>query len=401
MLRALFVTGSLGYGGAENHAITLMNRLADRGHECHAAYVKDDHALLDRIRLRSPSVVRCLAAKRFFDPAALADLAALFANLRPGVIVATNPYSLLYTALGVRLARTSARVVVTYHSTKLQGSKEQLQMLCYRPLFWTADCAVFVCERQRLHWRRRGLFARHNAVIYNGVDTREFSDTTTADERAAVRRDLDFSASDFVIGAVGGLRKEKNQIQLVDAVDVLRRAGVPARALLVGDGSTRPAIETRARERGVAEHVVVTGFRRDVRPLVTACDVVVVCSVTEAMSLAALEAMALGRAVVHSDVGSAAEMIEPGVNGLLFPANDTDALIARLVRLTDPDVRFAMGARARAVVESRFSERTMIERYENLLRDLTSSDDRRRPSSRFTRARRDGRPRLESSGGNP
>jgi glycosyltransferase involved in cell wall biosynthesis len=331
----------------------------------------------------------------------LADLAALFANLRPGVIVATNPYSLLYTALGVRLARSSARVVVTYHSTKLQGAKEQLQMLCYRPLFWTSDCAVFVCERQRRHWRRRGLFAKRNAVIYNGVDTNEFRDTTTAEQRAAARRDLQMSTTDFVVGAVGGLRKEKNQVQLVDAVASLRRAGLPARALLVGDGSTRAAIEARARSRGVAEHVVVTGFRRDVRPLVSACDVVVVCSVTEAMSLAALEAMALGRAVVHSDVGSAAEIIEPGHNGFLFPVNDTEALVSCLVRLTDAVVRDAVGARARAVVEKRFSERTMIERYESLLRNLAKPDDRRRPSRRLARERNVGPTGLESSRGNP
>ena len=65
MLRALFVTSSFAYGGAEKQAITLMNRLAARGHECHAAYIKDNHALLDRVRLRAESTVRCLSAEHY------------------------------------------------------------------------------------------------------------------------------------------------------------------------------------------------------------------------------------------------------------------------------------------------------------------------------------------------
>jgi glycosyltransferase involved in cell wall biosynthesis len=383
MLKALFVTSSLTYGGAENHTITLMNRLADRGHECHAAYIKGDHSLLNRVRLRSASAVRCLAAERFLDTTALAELAALVANVQPSVIVSANPYALLYAVLAKNLARARPRMVVTYHSTRLLGAKDHIQMLCYRPLFWTADCAIFVCERQRRHWLRRGVLAKRNVVIYNGVDIDQFTDETTSEQRAGARGSLGFADSDFVIGAVGGLREEKNQVQLIDAVHRLRSLGLPARALLIGDGPMRAQIEARAREIGVAQHVAITGFASDVRPWVTACDVVAVCSTTEAMSLAALEAMALCRPVLHSDVGSAAEIIEPVHDGFLFPVNDTAAIVACLTQLVDASVRRAVGARARAVVERRFSERTMIGRYENLLIDLTtSSDDRRRPSRR-------------------
>ena len=159
-------------------------------------------------------------------------------------------------------------------------------MLCYRPLFWTADCAIFVCERQRRHWVRRGVLAKRNVVIHNGVDIDEFSDASTFEQRAAVRRGLAFGDSDFVIGAVGGLREKNNQVQLVDAVHRLRSIGLPARVLLIGDGPMRPQIEARARERGVARDVAITGFASDVRPWVTACDVVAVCGTTEAIACA-------------------------------------------------------------------------------------------------------------------
>lgn len=150
-MRLLFVTTSLIYGGAERHAVTLMNRMTERGHETHAVHVKDvkpDQA--DRIRLGVTGTLRCLNATRYFDPRAVADFADHLSRIRPSVIVAANPYALMYAWLALRLARTRTRtrpaLVVTYHSTRLLNLKERLQMMLYRLFFWTADFSVFVCE---------------------------------------------------------------------------------------------------------------------------------------------------------------------------------------------------------------------------------------------------------------
>ena len=98
MTRAMFVTGSLCHGGAERHSITIMNRLAERRHECHAVYVKSDADQFDRIRLQQGTSVQCLDAARYFDRAALARFASHIARVEPAVIVAANPYALMYAA---------------------------------------------------------------------------------------------------------------------------------------------------------------------------------------------------------------------------------------------------------------------------------------------------------------
>ncbi|HKV86775.1 MAG TPA: glycosyltransferase, partial [Candidatus Dormibacteraeota bacterium] len=100
---------------------------------------------------------------------------------------------------------------------------------------------------------------------------------------------------------------------------------------------------------------------------VVACDAMALCSLTEAFSLSAIESMALGRPVVHSDVGGAPEMIFPGRNGFLFPPGDTRAFVDKLAVLADREVSARMGREARAMVEAHFSERTMVDRYERLL----------------------------------
>jgi glycosyltransferase involved in cell wall biosynthesis len=276
----------------------------------------------------------------------------------------------MYSWLALRLSRLRVRLVVTYHTNRLLGAKEQLQMVLYRLFFWTADCSVFVCEKQRRYWLRRGVFSRRNEVIYNGVDTDEFCDKWNPEQRAKLRSALGFSDTDVVIGISALLRPEKNHVQLVEAIAMLRDLGIPARALMIGDGETREAVKARARKLDVEGDVVITGLQQDVRPYIAACDVIALCSFTEAFSLAAIEAMALSKPLVHSDVGGAAEMIVPGRNGFLFPVGDTRALVDKLAILADRAVSKRMGCDARATVEALFSEKTMVDRYEQTLLGL-------------------------------
>jgi glycosyltransferase involved in cell wall biosynthesis len=370
-MRVIFVTPTLFHGGAERHAIAVMNRMAERGHECHAVYVKNIGDLLDRVHLGDGGTVRCLDAARYFDRRALADFAAHISRIRPSVVVATNAYALMYSSLALRYSGVRAPLAVTFHTTLLPNAKQWLQMLYYRLFFWAADCLVFICEAQRRHWLRRGVFSRRNELIYNGVDTEAFSDRWNPEGREKVRGALGFSDADFVIGILALLRPEKKHLQLVEAVAALRKMGIPARALMIGDGAMRPAIEARARSLGLEGDIVITGLQQEVRPYIAACDAVALCSdAVETFSLAALEAMALGRPVVHSHIGGAAEMIQPGENGFLFPVGDTEALVDRLARLSGRADRERMGRKAREMVEARFSERAMVDRYERLLLDL-------------------------------
>ena len=366
-MRLVFVTGSLVHGGAERHSITLMNRLAEQGHECHAVYVKNDPSQLERIRLRGQGTAVCLNASKYLDFSSLGFFKEHLEKLRPSVVVAANGYALMYATLALAMSGVPAGLVATFHTTRVLGMKEHLKSLIDRPFFWRADCTVFVCNGQRGFWRRRGLMSRRNEVIYNGVDTDHFRPPAPGEAEAARLR-LGYAESDYVIGISAVLREEKNHAQLVDALAMLRGRGIPARVMMIGDGPMREAVEARAAERGVRDHVLITGFQQDVRDPMRACDVMVLCSrAVETFSLAALEAMAMGRPVVHAELGGAREMIVPGWNGYLFPVGDTAALAGRLALLGDRALAARLGRRAREVVEGFFSERRMVERYASTL----------------------------------
>ncbi len=367
-----FITGSLVHGGCERHTITLANRLAERGHQASFAFIKNDPSQISRLRIQP---VECMRARGYLDQTALGRLKYFLKKQEPDVIVAANQYALMYATLARASGSSRVPLAVTYHTTLLQTKKEWFQMLAYRPMFWAADRVIFVCEAQRTHWLQRKLCGTRNEVIYNGVDADYWQ--FDPQKRSEIRNSLGYADDEMVVGMSAVLRPEKNPLQLVDAVARLRGRGVRAKALFVGDGPMRPAIEERAQALRVTADVRIAGFQQDVRPLVGACDVVALCSTAiETFSLAALEAMALGRPVVHSSVGGAAEMIRAGRNGYLFPVGDTESLAGRLAALAERGTRERMGMRARETVESRFTERAMVDRYERTLTELATTRSR-------------------------
>ena len=127
-----------------------------------------------------------------------------------------------------------------------------------------------------------------------------------------------------IVGVVARLEPEKGHPTLLEAWPAVLRAVPDAYLLIVGEGSRRDALEAQARELRIAHRVVFTGRRDDVPAVTAALDVAVLPSYREAQGLTILEAMALSRPVVASNVGGIPEMIEDGVTGLLVPPHDAD-----------------------------------------------------------------------------
>jgi glycosyltransferase involved in cell wall biosynthesis len=190
-------------------------------------------------------------------------------------------------------------------------------------------------------------------VVYNGVDLLRFAAPPPADPAAVP-----------VIGFCGVFRPEKQLPVLIEAFAQLRRQGLAARLLLVGDGPTMPECRARTEQCGVTEDVTFAGEQADVRAFLRRMDVFVLPSRNEAMPVALLEAMAMERAVVASNVGGIPEVIVDGESGLLTPSGDMQRLGSALAQLvTDPTLRRQLGIAARQRVEERFSLDAMMGQY--------------------------------------
>ena len=131
--------------------------------------------------------------------------------------------------------------------------------------------------------------------------------------------------------------------------------------LVIGEGSQRDHLESQTRELGIDHRVVFTGRRDDVPAVTAALDLAVLPSYREALGLSVLEAMALSRPVVASNVGGIPEMIEDGVTGLLVPPADPMALAAAITRLlVDHQLADMLGRAGHDLVHDRFCVERMV-----------------------------------------
>jgi glycosyltransferase involved in cell wall biosynthesis len=373
-ISVLFILNSLCMGGAEKQVVSLVNGIDTRRYAVSLMYVKDDSALLGQIdSTRCTNGISCLDVKKGVEWHAVRRIAQHIDEKGVDVVVCTNMYALLYGWLARRQCRRKVRLVEVFHTTDIASRKERLSMLVYRPLLRMTDLLVYVCLGQARHWRRQGLKARQEAVIYNGIDTGRFEDSWTADEKLSFRRSQGFEAADYVVGLCAVMRPEKAHADLLAAVARLKAEGLNVKCLLIGDGPQRRQIEEQIRTFDLGESVRITGFLQDVRPAIVACDVMVLAShAVETFSIAALEAMALGKPVVLTDIGGAREQVNHGENGLLYPVGDTTALADCLRKLSDPVLRQAAGAKAATRVREAFGINRMVRSYEQVMAALVA-----------------------------
>jgi len=363
-----FILTTLGRGGAETHTVGLANALLELGHRCDVVALKrlPPRYGAELVPGAGAAVFWC-DARGFIDFRAMRRLAQLIRSRRADVLVAVNEYAMMYAHFAQRLAGRRIPVVVTFHTTLVPSLKERVKNRLQRIFFGLSDMLIYISECQAAYWRSRGVRARAERVIHNGVDVDFFSTAQAEALRGAARRRMGLRDSDYVVGLCGRFWPEKNHPQLIDAMAQLRDEGVPVKAVLVGGGPDESAVREYVRARGLADAVIFAGEQKDVRPYIAAFDVGVLCSTMETFSVAALEIMAMGRPMVLSALGGASEMVLEGKNGFLFPVGDTRAFVGHLRSLYDASRRSAMGSKARQIVVERFSHGEMVRSYSAVL----------------------------------
>jgi glycosyltransferase involved in cell wall biosynthesis len=360
----LFLVSSVTAGGPERHLVSQLNKLDLSRFRLSLGYLKSQEALLPDLDCTRQEHVISLNVQRKLDLVAVRTLADHIERHDVSAVVSTNAYPTLYAALASRRVARRPRAVEVFHSTTLPNVKEKIQMGLYRFIFRSQDLLVYVSRLQQDYWRAKGLRAKCETVIHNGIDPQYFSDRYTDGEKAALRARLGFLPNEYVIGICAALRPENAHGDFLQAVSRLRQSGLAAKGLIIGDGPERSSIDRKIHELGLQSKFVVTVFQADVRPFIAACDVMTLTSHSvETFSLAALESMSLCKPIVMTGIGGAQEQVPHGVNSLLFSRGDVDALTGHLASLATADAHANMGSAAASVVREQFTLTKMVAAY--------------------------------------
>ena len=175
-----------------------------------------------------------------------------------------------------------------------------------------------------------------------------------------------------MVTQVGNFKPQKAPLDFVRVAATVREQHPDAWFVMVGDGPLRAPAEKLARELGVADRLIFTGWWDDVPGLLAATAVSVLTSRHEGLPCSVVESLAAGVPVVATAVDGTVEVVRSGDNGLLAPAGDITRLAQSIDRLlADPDLRGRMAAAAREGLEG-FDRDLMVRQQEDLYRWMCS-----------------------------
>ncbi len=280
-----------------------------------------------------------------------AALAALARAEGIGIIHARSRAPAWSALLAAR--RSGAHFVTTYHGTYNEGPPGKR---LYNSVMARGERVIAISHFIAEHLQaRHGIDAGRVRIIPRGVDERLFDPARVAPARIeALRAAWGIEPGRPVVMLPARLTRWKGQAVLVEA---MARLPGDALALLVGDAGARSGYRDELRDRiaalGLSQRVRLVGHAADMPAALLLADVVVHASTdAEAFGRTVIEAQAMERCVIASDLGGPRETVEHGVTGWRIPPGDADALagaIARVLAMPGP-ARAAIGAQARAAV---------------------------------------------------
>jgi len=390
-IRVVELLASGSNGGAQEHLFNLVTRIDRERYDVSIVSLTAGSAIR---RLERTGIPVCVIDEPE-DEAAIQAVATHLAAVGADVVHA-HMYraEVIATQAAWRLAGLGHHrpyIVSTVHSSRIRSDEDRALL---RRLTPKIDQLIAVSKAIVRKIEDEGRVGAPVTLIYNGVDLQRYVDQEAC---CTLHEEYDIPDGAPIVGVVARLEPEKGHPTLLEAWPRVLERVPNAHLLIVGEGSRREALESQALDLGLMQRqasqtetdlaavrrttpdsVTFTGRRDDIPSVTAALDVAVLPSYREAQGLSILEAMALSRPVVASNVGGIPEMIENGESGLLVAPHDPPALgdaIARL--LTDHPYADTLARAGHDLVYERFCVELMVRAVETIYDESIEAEGRK------------------------
>jgi glycosyltransferase involved in cell wall biosynthesis len=351
--RVVYLNSAAGVGGGEKWMLALADGL-DPARYASAFVVTGEGRFADEARRRGHPVT-VIGLARLVSARSLVALVRHFRQARPDLVHTAGARASFYGRLAAWLAGVPA-VISSVHTSigdyEVAGWRRRLYLALDRLTARIAHRLIATSETVAADLVARGQAPRSRvATIPNRPDPRDLAPTRP---RAAVRWELGAADGEVLLGVVARLAEQKGVADFLDAsAQLAGRAGW--RAVIVGDGPERAALEVRARRLGLAGRCGFAGTRTDLGDLLAAFDLLVVPSRSEGLPYLVLEAMVAGTPLVATAVGGIPEVVVDGVHATLVPPRAPARLAGAIAGCLDDPAR----ARGRADAARRHAAETL------------------------------------------
>ncbi len=366
-MRILFLSTSMGLGGADQQLLSAAQVLRDRGHEIRIVSLTPLGPMGLQARGLGLTTDSLEMRRGVPDPRGLARLVRIVRAWKPDVVHSHMVHANLMGRV-LRLLVPVPVLVSTIHNVYEGGP---LLMAGYRLSNGLVDHMTIISQAAADRFiGERIVPGRLLTVIANGVDTDRMRNLPP-EARDALRRAIGVSDEEFIWLAVGRFEVAKDYPNMLRAFKEVRSREPQAVLVIVGQGSLQGEAEALAHELGLRNAVRFLGARDDVPAVMSAGDGYVMSSAWEGMPMVLLEAAAAGLPIVATAVGGNGEVVRAGESGFLAPARDPEALGQAMLRLMalPAEQRRGMGERGREHVRANYGLHRVAERWERVYWD--------------------------------
>lgn len=228
----------------------------------------------------------------------------------------------------------TTHVLRTHHGIgMMKGSYRNRTIEKINCHFFTDDNIAVSADLKSL-LAQEGIGVNNIHVIHNGVDNTTIKPTKSP---ATCRAALRIPENIFIIGTIGRMERVKGHVYFLEGAQQILSKNNNVLFVIVGDGTLYDKVELYAKDLGIRDRVIFTGFRQDAIDLLNMMDIFTMTSLHEGVPMVLLEAMFLEKPIISTSVGGVPEIIRHYHNGLLIPPKDPDSFCEACMRLMEED----------------------------------------------------------------
>lgn len=205
-------------------------------------------------------------------------------------------------------------------------------------------------------------------VVRNGINLQKFNPGAQYPD---LRAEYGIPGNKLLVCFIARMTYQKDPVGMIRGFATALQQAPQLHLLMIGDGELMGAVVDAARAAGIEKQVTFAGFRQDIPAVLHAADIYCLPSLWEGFPIGVLEAMAMGKAVIASDVDGTKEAVKDGENGLLVPSGNPAALAAAMVRVAGNDaLRHRLQDNAKTAIAANFNVAGMTEKIAAVYQQL-------------------------------
>lgn len=364
--KILYIIENTSFGGGERAFAQVINGLDKEKYEVYVA-CGNNELFIEKIKNKTK--VFTLNLSNRFNPTIISKLTKIMKTEKIQIIHSQGARADFFARISAKLSKVPlviSTIAMPVEGFNVNWMKKTIYIALDRFTEKFVHKFIVVSEvlRERLI-KIHKIAPEKVIVIPNGVEIEEYNPDRI--DSFKIRNELSLDNNTCIIGAIGRLVWQKGLEYFIESAKFVLEVFSNAKFLIVGEGELKNKLENLAKQLKLDNNILFLGFRKDISEILGNLDIFVLPSIREGMPIIILEAMAMAKPIVASNIEGVREQIINDKTGVLVPAKNPKALAEAIISLIkDKEKAKNIGNNAREIVKEKFIVEKMVKEHEKL-----------------------------------